>query len=60
MAAHVEARMAWLLRVLTQPAEESNLTHYQRRLLEEELEELELRATDRSSLQCQYSMSMDL
>jgi chromosome condensin MukBEF ATPase and DNA-binding subunit MukB len=39
-------RMEWLLQILTQPAETQTLNHYQRQLLEEELEELEAKAAD--------------
>lgn len=43
MAAKLD-RMKWLLSILTQPPELQTLNHYQRQLLEEELEELEAEA----------------
>lgn len=44
MAVRLQNRMEWLLQILTQPAETQTLNHYQRQMLEEELEELEAQA----------------
>ena len=52
----IRERMAWIHRILIAPPEETNLNHFDKQLLEDEYEELQLQEEETCSRSTKHSL----